>query len=303
MSNPGQAPRLAYDWRTPPSATGAPPRLTVATCQFPVEPDPPANLAHILELIRQAAESGADLAHFPECALSGYGTADWPSWDGFDWAGLDDALATVRAAARDAGIWVALGSAYRPAPASRPLNSLHLIDRAGQLVARYDKRRCSVNDLRAFAPGTKPVVVEIEGVRCGLLICLDWSFPELWQGYAADGVELALISANSDRAGRPDRHAAHTIPPLMQGYAFLHGFAISLSNSCRPQQDFPSQWIERSGHKGRECRRDAPGLTINALSDDPAQDAFFDMVRDFRRSASDGSLYAAHLQTDAPGSD
>ena len=194
MSNPGQAPRLAYDWRTPPSATGAPPRLTVATCQFPVEPDPPANLGHILGLIRQAARSGADLAHFPECALSGYGTADWPSWDGFDWKGLDDALMAVR-------------------------------------------------------------------------------------------------------------QAAHTIPPLMQGYAFLHGFAISLSNSCRPQQDFPSHWIERSGHKGGECRRDAAGLTINALADDAAQDAFFAMVRNFRRSASDGSLYAAHPQTDAPGSD
>ena len=289
-----------YDWRTPPSATGAPPRLTVATCQFPVEPDPPANLAQILGLIRQAAEAGADLAHFPECALSGYGTATWPSWDGFDWAGLDDALAAVRAAARDAGIWVALGSAYRPAPASRPLNSLHVIDRAGQLAARYDKRRCSVNDLRAFAPGTKPVVVEIEGVRCGLLICLDWAFPELWQAYAAEKVELVLLSSNSDQAGRT-RNQAHTIPPLMQGYAFLHGFAISLSNSCRPQQDFASQWIERSGHKGGECRRDAPGLTLNALSDDPAQDAFFDMVRNFRRSATDGSLYAPHLEREDSG--
>jgi len=295
MSNTGHG----YDWRTPPSATGAPPRLTVATCQFPVEPDPPANLAHVLKLIRQAAEAGADLAHFPECALSGYGTADWPSWDGFDWAALDDALAQVREAARDAGIWVALGSACRPAPASRPLNSLFVIDRSGQLAARYDKRRCSVNDLRAFAPGTRPVVVEIEGVRCGLLICLDWSFPELWQGYAADCVELMLISANSDRAEQPDRHASHIIPPLMQGYAFLHSFAMSLSNSCRPQQDFPSLWIERSGHKGTECRRDEPGLTLNALSDDPAQDAFFDMVRSFRRAASDGSLYAPHLQKKA----
>lgn len=292
MSNPGHA----YDWRTPPSLTGAPPRLAVATCQLPVEPDPPANLAHILALIRQAAGAGADLAHFPECALSGYGTADWPSWDGFDWVALDDALARVRTAAREAGIWVALGSACRPPAEARPLNSLHVIDRAGRPAARYDKRRCSVNDLRAFVPGTSPVVVEIEGVRCGLLICLDWSFPELWQGYAADGVELVLISSNSDRAGRPDRHAAHTVPPLMQGYAFLHSFAISLSNSCRPQQDFPSQWIQRGGHKGGECRRDAPGLTLNALADDPAQDAFFQMVRDFRRRASDGSLYAPHLR-------
>lgn len=287
----------AYDWRTPPSATGAPARLTIATCQLPVEPDPPANLAHILALIHQAVDAGADLAHFPECALSGYGTAGWPSWTGFDWAALDDALDMVGRVARDAGIWVALGSAFRPAPDARPLNSLHVIDRGGKIVARYDKRRCSVNDLRAFAPGTKPVAVEIEGVRCGLLICLDWSFPELWQAYADDGVELMLISSNSDKAGR-ERNAAHTVPPLMQAYAFLHCFAVSLSNSARPRQDFASHWIERSGHKGGECRRDEPGLTINTLSDDPAQDAFFDMVRSFRRSASDGSLYASHIPGD-----
>lgn len=58
-----------YTWDTPPSATGAPSRLNVATCQIPVEHDIGRNLGHILSLIQRAAAAGADVAHFPECAL------------------------------------------------------------------------------------------------------------------------------------------------------------------------------------------------------------------------------------------
>jgi len=280
-----------YTWDTRPSASGAPPRLTVATCQIPVTHDIDRNCGQIVGLIARAAAAGADVAHFPECALSGYGPADWPDWRGFAWPTLAAAIDRVSAAARAAGIWVVTGSVHRTGPGARPTNALLVFDRTGTPVGRYDKRRCSVNDLRAFAPGDRPLTVEIEGVRCGFLICLDWAFPELWADYAG-GVELILHSCVADDSRR-ERNAAHTIVPLMQSYAWLHHYAISLANSCRPAQDFASAWIERSGHLGSQATRDRPGLVVNALADDPAQDRFFAMVRAFRRSASDGSLYAS----------
>ena len=281
-----------YNWHTPPSATGAPARLKVATCQLPMSHDVEHNVLGICALIEQAARAGADVAHFPECAVSGYGTAIWPSWDGFDWKALERGEAQVREAARALGIWVVSGSVHRVDPLRLPTNCLHVFNRRGQHVARYDKRRCSINDMRAFAPGNTPSVVEIEGVRCGLLICLDWAFPELWQEHAAHGVELILHSAISDDHRR-DRNEAHTISGLMQGYSFLHQFAISVSNSCRPRQGFSSFWVERSGHMGGRCVRDETGLVLNALADDPDQDRFFEAVRQFRAAASDGSLYAS----------
>lgn len=169
-----------------------------------------------------------------------------------------------------------------------------VFDRQGKEIGRYDKQRCLVNDLRAFAPGDQSLLIDIEGVRCGALICLDWAFPELWQSYAGQ-VELVFHSCVSDRQKR-DKIAAHTIPPLMQGYAWLHQFAISISNSCRPIQDFPSFWIERSGHKGNFADRDKIGFSLNALADDPDQDRFFEMIRHFRTSATDGSLYAPYRE-------
>ena len=281
-----------YNWNTPPSATGAPSRLTVATCQMPVTHDLDRNVAHITDLIRSAAEAGADVAHFPECALSGYGASTWPCWDGFDWDALDVGRQAIREAARSSGLWIVTGTVHRSSPSTRPTNAMLVVDRQGDLVGRYDKQRCSVNDLRAFAPGDRSLTVDIEGVRCGFLICLDWAFPELWQGYAGQA-ELIFHSCVSDRQNR-DKIAAHVIPSLMQGYAWLHQFAISVSNSCRPKQDFSSFWIERSGHKGRCADRDQADFTVNALADDPDQDRFFAMVRQFRASAADGSLYAPH---------
>ncbi len=285
-----------YTWDTRPSATSAPSRLKVATCQMPVTHDIGANLRQVLDLIRQARAAGADLAHFPECAVSGYGPASWPDWHGFDWQAAEGAVKAVQAEARACGIWVVVGSVWRPDAGLRPTNALLVIDRAGTIVGRYDKRRCSANDLRAFAPGAeRPLILDIEGMRCGFLICLDWAFPDLWAGYAGE-VELVLHSCVSDAAGR-DRNAAHTIPPLMQGYAWLNQYAVSVANSCRPAQDFPSFWVERSGHAGPRAAPDRPGLIVNALADDPEQDRFFAMVRSFRSAAGDGSLYEPHRPT------
>lgn len=150
-----------------------------------------------------------------------------------------------------------------------------------------------MNDLRAFAPGDQQLIVTIEGVKCGFLICLDWAFPELWQGYAGQ-VELVFHSCVSDKV-QWDRIEAHTIHPLLQSYAWLFQYAVSCSNSCRPRQNFASFWIERSGHACEPMARDHTGFIANVLADEPEQDRFFDMVRQFRVSASDGSLYAPHL--------
>ena len=64
-------------------------RLAVA--QSLVGLDPHANAAAVRDLMRQARAAGADLAHFPEGAVSGYpsgpGKPHFKGWSG-DWEGL-----------------------------------------------------------------------------------------------------------------------------------------------------------------------------------------------------------------------
>jgi deaminated glutathione amidase len=80
--------------------------VNVATCQFPVGAEIRANLGFVQRQMRTAKRRGADVAHFPEAALSGYAGTDFESFAGFDWDELDRATSEVLRCARQVGIWV-----------------------------------------------------------------------------------------------------------------------------------------------------------------------------------------------------
>ncbi|WP_408629849.1 nitrilase-related carbon-nitrogen hydrolase [Amycolatopsis aidingensis] len=70
----------------------------------------------------------------------------------------------------------------------------------GDLVERYDKRFCAgdpdgrTGDLAHYSPGDHPSTWEINGLRCGALICYDYRYPELYREYAKAGVRLMFHS-------------------------------------------------------------------------------------------------------------
>jgi deaminated glutathione amidase len=59
--------------------------IRVATCQFPVSARIEANLSYVRRQVRAAKQRGADVAHFPEGALSGYAGTDFETFAGFDY--------------------------------------------------------------------------------------------------------------------------------------------------------------------------------------------------------------------------
>ena len=87
-----------------------------------------------------------------------------------------------------------------PSGAHKPHNSAYVIDDGGQVVDRYDKRFCSgdanekMGDLAHYSPGDHFSVWDIDGVRCGALICYDYRFPELHRQYKKLGAELVFHS-------------------------------------------------------------------------------------------------------------
>ncbi|UCD30650.1 MAG: carbon-nitrogen hydrolase family protein, partial [Planctomycetota bacterium] len=127
--------------------------MRVATCQFPVAADIKANARWIRKQMRMAKERNADVAHFPECALSGYPGADYKTLKNFDWKLLRKETETILALARELKLWVVLGTIHKLTGNHKPHNSLYLIDTQGKTVDRYDKRFCTGGDLRHFSPG------------------------------------------------------------------------------------------------------------------------------------------------------
>lgn len=140
---------------------------------------------------------GADVAHFPEASLSGYTGVDFASFDGFDWDALRTATRGIMSLARDLRLWVVLGSAHE-LTAGKPHNCSYIIDAGGQLVDRYDKMFCAGDsgetsgDLLHYAAGSHFSVFTVNGVRCGVLICHDYRYPELYREYKKRGVQVGF---------------------------------------------------------------------------------------------------------------
>lgn len=169
-------------------------KLVLATCQFRIEKQVKKNLASILRQMRYAKTKGAKLIHFSEACLCGYLGSDLKSVSMMDWDKVARAMQEIMSEARKLGVWVVLGSNHKLTGRHKPHNSLYVIDHRGRLVNRYDKRYCTDQDLEHYSPGQAWVTFKVSGVTCGLLICHDFRYPELFRQYKKRGVQLMLAS-------------------------------------------------------------------------------------------------------------
>lgn len=173
--------------------------LKLAVAQMKVTADSRENSKVIQDLMRRAAESGCTLIQFPEGALSGYAKEQIQDWSSVDWIALEDELEAIQRAAKHFNIWVVLGSAYRLSEPEWPYNALYVISDQGEVVARYNKRILSFTEQRDwYSAGDRPVTITVDGIKIGLALCIEIQFPEIFDAYRRDGVDVVLLSAYSD---------------------------------------------------------------------------------------------------------
>jgi predicted amidohydrolase len=133
----------------------------------------------------------------------------------------------LRDLARTLGIYVHVGSlAVKIAP-EKAANRSFLIDRKGNIVARYDKIHMfdvdltggeSYRESRSYRPGEMAVVSDLPWGRLGLTICYDLRFPALYRALAEAGASfLAIPSAFTKQTGEAHWHV------LMRARAIENG--------------------------------------------------------------------------------
>ena len=97
---------------------------------------------------------------------------------------------------RSATSAIVIGLAERRSD-GRIANSALAIDRDGRIAGCYRKMQLFGDEAEAFIPGETLEIVELAGVRVGLMICFDIEFPEIGRALAVGGAELLVsISAN-----------------------------------------------------------------------------------------------------------
>jgi len=260
--------------------------LRVATCQFAVSPSIKRNGAQIRKQIEQAKKQRADVVHFSECAVSGYAGNEVKSWDGFDWDTLKKETEAICDLASRKGVWVILGSAHRLSGSNLPHNCLYIIDPRGSIIDRYDKRFCTGSDLNYYTPGSHCPVFEINGVRCGVLICYDVRFPELYRHYKKLGVQCVFHSFWNARAKERNIHTT-IMRPSLQCRAATNYLWVSANNSSAYYQSWPSVLIRPDGTTVASLKQHRAGVMVNRMD---TTERFYDASEPFREMAMKGAL-------------
>ncbi len=166
--------------------------MTIAAVQTaPTFGDPRGNLDAVLSTLRSV---DADLYVLPELALTGYlfesreealSFAELPDSEAFD---------PIAAFAREADAVVVFGFPERAD--STVFNSTLLIASDGTRAV-YRKIHLFWGEKDIFSPGDRaPEVVEVGGVRLGMMICFDWIFPEVARSLALQGADILCHPSN-----------------------------------------------------------------------------------------------------------
>ncbi|WP_447008543.1 carbon-nitrogen hydrolase family protein [Saccharothrix isguenensis] len=167
--------------------------MRVALCQINSSTDPAANLELLRSETTRAAAGGARVVVFPEATMCRFGVplGEVAEPLGGPWA------SAVRDIADEHGVVVVVGM-FTPAPDGRVANTL-LVTGGGRHLG-YDKIHLfdafGFSESRTVAPGSEPVVVEVDGVTFGLATCYDVRFPELFRALADRGATAVLLCAS-----------------------------------------------------------------------------------------------------------
>lgn len=161
--------------------------------------------------------AGADLFVFPELFLGGYTT------NGIEELALDldgPEAGSMARLARENDAAVIFGLHERvPGGVT---NSAACVDRRGNLAGLYRKTHLFGEERKVFVPGDELLVVDLDGVRAGIMICFDVEFPEVARSLALAGADLLVtVSANMDPFGR-DHDVFATARALENGLPHLY---------------------------------------------------------------------------------
>jgi deaminated glutathione amidase len=188
--------------------------------------DPAANLAAVLELIDQAKRAGADYVLTPEMTnilaiKRDHLFANIVAEEN------DPTLATLREVARELAIYVHIGSLAIKASAEKAANRSFLIDRKGEVAARYDKIHMFDVDLAGnesyressnYRPGELAVLADLPWGRLGMTVCYDLRFPALYRALAEAGASfLAIPSAFTRQTGEAHWHVLQRARAIENG--------------------------------------------------------------------------------------
>ena len=170
--------------------------IRVAAVQMdPFLGDVPRNREAIIDAIREAAAGGARLVAFPECAVTGYGFGSREEARAHSETPDGPSARRISAACREFGVVVVYG--FIEGQGEKLYNACALVGPEG-VIGSYRKVHLPFLGLDRFVdPGDQPFAVhEAAGMKVGMHICYDASFPETGRVLSLLGADLLILPTN-----------------------------------------------------------------------------------------------------------
>ncbi|MDH2067402.1 deaminated glutathione amidase [Pantoea sp. GD03673] len=171
--------------------------MKVALGQFAVSRAWQENASVCLDFMQRAAEEGADLLVLPEAVLA-RDNAD-PDFVLQAAQPLDGPFLRPLLASSQDNTLTTIMSVHVPTDQHKALNVL-VAFRQGEIIAVYEKLHLydafAMQESQRVNPGHAiPPLIEVAGMKVGLMTCYDVRFPELARRLALDGAEVLVLPA------------------------------------------------------------------------------------------------------------
>lgn len=175
------------------------PSLNVAVVQLASSLDPEENRA-ALDVVGEvcAADPRPDLVVLPEVIMRDFGS---PGSDVSVFAEELDGpfVQRLTGLAAEHDVTLVAGMFERSEDPARPYNTLAVVDGRGlrasyRKIHLYDSFGYKESD-RLLPGDPEPAVVDVAGIRVGLMTCYDLRFPELARALVDEGAELLVVPA------------------------------------------------------------------------------------------------------------
>ena len=178
------------------AADGARPFRAAIVQMDPQRGDRAVNRRAILDRLAEAAQAGAELVVFPECALSGYvyesAAEALPAAETVP----GETTEAVIEACRRHGVHAIAGLLERDPVTNAIYNSAFVAGPNG-LIANYRKCHLPVLGIDRYVMGGDALpVIDLPFARIGILICYDLRFPEAARALALDGADVLVVPTN-----------------------------------------------------------------------------------------------------------
>ena len=136
----------------------------------------------------------------------------------------------------------------------------------GQIVDRYDKSMLTGGDEEQYTPGDHLVTLTLKGIKCGLLICYDNCFPEMYNAYRHRGVELMFHSFYNARFDGPNILDEFT-PAQIICRAADNVMWVAANNSSARHSCWTARFVRPDGSVASQLKRHVAGILTQDFPD------------------------------------